>query len=647
MPFPRPLRSHQRQFANLIAAIAEGEATVRDILAAVTPGGGKSLLPVIAAARLIAAGVVQRIVWVVPRDSLRLQAEEAFTDPAWRLALGHGLTVRAAENAPDPCRGLAGYVTTYQAVAAAPDLHLAEIRRQPTLLVIDEMHHLPALAEFDAGVPSPPAASCERPAPEDAAAWSAALLPLLECARLRVMLSGTLERADGRGILWLPYRRGPRRQTREVDLAAPGWAVVGYSRAQALAERAVLPVTFGALDGEALWREQNGLEAGPHRLAGRYPTETTRPALFTALRTGFAEALLREAFGAARRLRAARRRDRGVAADGTAPGLGKLLVVAPDQANARRYRDLLRGWMPAAQAGHDIRLAVSDERDAHEALAAFRLQTEPAILITVAMAYEGLDVPEVAVVAALTHIRSRAWLEQMVARATRVDPHAGPYERQRALVYHPDDPLFALFRRRMETEQGTLARQPKPRRQSHLPLWLREQLAEADGQGIVPLESNALTLRYDTLKPGPALALHRPEQEEAQGALLDPPSVQERQLRQRIGEMVAAQAVEDEAGLQAMRGPGLYHRYNAILKRVLGNKGRSEMSLAELAAAVGWLERNQLADHAHLLAGDPRYAWTARQRSGDWKPPSGRVPRNRSDKAADQTKGRKGMPAGV
>ena len=39
-----------------------------------------------------------------------------------------------------------------------------------------------------------------------------------------------------------------------------------------------------------------------------------------------------------------------------------------------------------------------------------------------AMAYEGLDAPAVSVVASLTHIRSRPWLEQMVARATRVDP---------------------------------------------------------------------------------------------------------------------------------------------------------------------------------------------------------------------------------
>ena len=595
---------------------------MRDILAAVTPGGGKSLLPVIAAARLIEAGVAERVVWVVPRDSLRLQAEEAFADPAWRQALGHGLSVRAAENAPDPSRGLAGYITTYQAVAAAPDLHLAEIRRRRTLLVVDEIHHLPSLAEFEPSGPSATSAGHDR-GMEDPASWSQALLPLLECARLRLLLSGTLERADGRGILWLPYRRGPRRQTREVDLAAPGWAVVGYSRAQAIAERAVLPVTFGALDGEASWREENGTEVGPHRLGGRYPTETTRPALFTALRTGFADALLRAAFDAARRVRAERRTDKGLAPDAAAPGLGKLLVVAPDQVSARRYRDLLRGWMPASQAEYGLRLAVSDERHAHEALAAFRLRPDPSVLITVAMAYEGLDVPEVAVVAALTHIRSRAWLEQMVARATRVDPNAGPYERQRALVYHPDDPLFALFRRRVETEQGTLARQPKPKRQAALPLWLRAQLAEEEGRGIVPLESNALALRYDTLKPGPDLALHRPEQEQAQGALLHPPSVQERQLRQRIGEMVAAQAVEDEAGLRMPRGQGLYHRYNAILKRVMGNKGRSEMTLAELAAAVGWLERNQLADHARLLEGDPRYAWTARKR-GDWTPPVGR-----------------------
>jgi len=60
-----------------------------------------------------------------------------------------------------------------------------------------------------------------------------------------------------------------------------------------------------------------------------------------------------------------------------------------------------------------------------------------------------------------------------------------------------------------------------------------------------------------------------------------------------------------------------------VLKRVTGNKSRAQMSLSELEAAFGWLERNRLADHLTQLDDDPRYAWSARKR-GEWKPPAGR-----------------------
>ncbi len=73
---PRLLRTHQKHLAGVIEAIVSGQIAARDILAAVTPGGGKSLLPVIAAARLIASGIVERVCWVVPRESLRLQARK-------------------------------------------------------------------------------------------------------------------------------------------------------------------------------------------------------------------------------------------------------------------------------------------------------------------------------------------------------------------------------------------------------------------------------------------------------------------------------------------------------------------------------------------------------------------------------------------
>ncbi|MET7248100.1 DEAD/DEAH box helicase family protein [Methylobacterium sp. EM32] len=602
----RPLRSHQRSLSELVGALARGEATgITDILAAVTPGGGKSLLPVIAASKLIAAGLVDRVVWIVPRDSLRLQAEEAFADPAWRAALGHALSVRAADNSPDPSRGLAGYVTTYQAVAASPALHLSEMRRHRTLLVVDEVHHLPAIADGEAG--------------SEAAAWSSALLPLFREASVRLLLSGTLERADGRRILWLPYRTEGGAPV--PDIEAPGWAVIGYSRAEALAEKAVLPVNFGALDGEASWleggRTSGQARVGPHRLSGSGPSATTRPALFTALRTGFARDLLREAFFATRRVRAERRRKRGLSPTEAVRGLGKLLVVAPDQASAQSYHAMIQAWMPEEQARRDVRIATSAEADAHAALAAFRLTPEPAVLVTVAMAYEGLDAPEVAVVAALTHIRSRPWLEQMIARATRVDPHAGDYADQHALVFHPDDPLFAQFRARIETEQATATR-PRKRPTGAASPEPRPLARETD-EGIVPLESNALGLRYAMLRPGPSVAMARPEaQREAGQPGTDagpvPPSRVERALRARVAAMVTAQAVEDEAELRLPRGASLAHRYNAVLKRLFNNKSRAAMTAEELEAALAWLERNRLQDHLHLLDGDSRYEWSVRRR---------------------------------
>ena len=54
-----------------------------------------------------------------------------------------------------------------------------------------------------------------------------------------------------------------------------------------------------------------------------------------------------------------------------ARGLGKLLVLVNDQANARRHAALLRGWMPPAQAA-TVQLATSVERNAHETLERWR-----------------------------------------------------------------------------------------------------------------------------------------------------------------------------------------------------------------------------------------------------------------------------------
>ena len=106
--------------------------------------------------------------------------------------------------------------------------------------------------------------------------------------------------------------------------------------------------------------------------------------------------------------------------------------------------------------------------------------------------------------------------------------------------------------------------------------------------GIVPLSSNASRLCFDTLKPGLEPVLVRPEQEAAQAELQDPPSLLRRRLRIPPGEMESVQVVKDRAGRVGYRADvtvsGFYHRYNAGLKRVAGNKSQARMTPTELKA---------------------------------------------------------------
>lgn len=606
------LRRHQEEVERLGRGIASGALACTDILAAVTPGGGKSALPVIAAARLLGAivpgqtkPIVERICWVVPRDTLRRQAEEAFVDPAWRRVLGHRHAVRAADNAPDPCRGLAGYVTTYQSIAAAPALHLAEFQRHRYLLCIDEIHHLPGLSDLDAAAE----------AAEDTA-WSRALLPLLESARLRLLMSGTLERSDRRPILWLNYHRdrltpGQRR----VELEVPGWAVVGYDRRAALAERAIIPIRFGALDGRAEWL-LNGAFSSVASFS--QASDKLRPMLFTALRTGYAEMVLRRAFADCRAHRARRRAALGLRPAQAAPGLGKLLVVAPDQATARRYAEILRGWLNPKGAEAGVALAISDERDAVERIARFRLRPDPSVLVTVGMAYEGMDAPEVSHVACLTQIRSVPWLEQMAARATRFDPHGGSYQEQRALIYHPDDPLFRMFRRAIEIEQSGRARTRRRGDQEELPLGDQDDDVARHGPVLRPLWSEATELRFETVLPRRAAGPLPGSAPPADDRRPETPTQAEQRLRRQVGQLVASQVIEDaETSLPGQ--PCDYHAYNAVLKRLFG-KARGIMTQAELEAEIGWLERNRIRSHLELIQDDPRYGWSARQRKTGVRP---------------------------
>ena len=582
------LRSHQQEMLVLAERIAAGADDVRDILADVTPGGGKSMLPVICAARLLGPDrPIRQILWIVPRDNLRAQAEEAFLDPRWRRFLGHALTIRAAGNEADPARGLAGWCTTYQAIAANPAPHLAAVKAKPTLVVVDEAHHLP-----------------EDPWNEHGA-WTKAVAPILAAARLRLFMTGTLLRDDRRRILGLPVDLFGR-----IDHRRPGFAAISYGRRKALEERAILPVCFTRADAAARWIALDGKAREVETLVGA--GDDTRPALFSALRTQYAAALLESAVRLCGRIRMQRRRDRGLDPHAIAPGLGKLLVAAPDQRTARRYAALLERWLPPqAATGSRVALAISDEPSSLDALQRFRSAdpASPPVLVTVAMASEGLDAPEIAVLAALTHVRSAPWLTQLVARATRIDPHAGPYEAQVAHVLHPDDDLFRKFRGLAEAEQLAVFGVPQPPRPDDE---RREGMAAARAAAVIPLASRVTALKGENGPPpidpprDDALVTMPPPR-----AL--PPSVREKQLRRAITAAVRRQAAA-HARLTGAATPD-FHAFNATLAKVQG-KGVSRMTLPELEETLVWLAEHRIADFLPLLANDHRFHWSRRARNG-------------------------------
>jgi hypothetical protein len=57
------------------------------------------------------------------------------------------------------------------------------------------------------------------------------------------------------------------------------------------------------------------------------------------------------------------------------------------------------------------------------------------------------------------------------------------------------------------------------------------------------------------------------------------------------------------------------------------------MTLAELETAVGWLERNRLRDHLHLIEADPQYRWAERARRAARRAPGAWIARMEREEA--------------
>lgn len=362
----------------------------------IAPGGGKTIAPVIAGRVLLARGIINKIVVAVPRVSLRRQQEVAFLNPAVRAFYRHSMGIYQAQNETPLDKGMDGYVTTYVAIVAAfsknsyQNVHLDYFRRNRCLLVTDEAHHIP-----DPSI--------------EPSAYYPAIKPLFDLAAFNLVMTGTPIR-NGRGRLGL------------VDYDASGIPQVDitYDIKQAMADRALIRPEFHTLDcrGEFIDTSES-LEP----LLFDSLNEDAKN-LWVALRTDFAEQLLMAGYRHWSEWKQQHKRSR-------------LLVVCMDIEQARMAKALLPKNAKVAIA--TCKSQEDEGKQALEIIEGYRDRNDYDILITVQMAYEGLDVPSITHAVCLTHIRSVPWILQMFGRAWRYDPAAGLWETQRAFLFIPAD----------------------------------------------------------------------------------------------------------------------------------------------------------------------------------------------------------------
>ena len=453
-------RQHQIDFEAAIDSIIAGSLATR-IIVHVTPGGGKSALPIIAG-KLIGAGLVDRLLWICPRQALQLQGERNFIDPFFRSMFTHNRIIRSSTNETDPARGLDGFITTYQ--AAGVDDHktmLQELHKYRYAVILDEFHHV-----------------------EEGGEWHEALQPIMKMAAYHILMTGTLQRGDDKKIAYIDYEYNGRGYHPVLE-PNEKQAVVSYTRSQGLQERAILPIHFVFCDGKVAWENQAGDTINAESFYNVLPKERGH-ALYAALSTEFAEQLLSLSLNHFISYREINK-------------TALLLVVTANISEARRHFKILR------ENGYNARLATShDSQDAMDNIEAFKTG-ETNILVTIAMAYEGLDVPEVSHIACLTHIRSKPWIEQMFARAVRINKSAGAWGDQVAYVFVPDDIVMREIVQEIDAEQIRHAKDSEARSRI---------LPQANGTKIppiVPLSSAATKQREKTLAEKTPLT---PKQEE-------------------------------------------------------------------------------------------------------------------------------------
>lgn len=355
------------------------EKDQQNFLAAVTPGAGKTRFALALAKRLIDEGRIQRVVVVVPSDSLRTQWASQSDIP--------DLHLRPLTDTLIDKPGYHGTVTTYQALGNERSSTAALYRHRigsndqgGTLVILDEVHHAATVGGFGSGL--------------DIAFMG---------AQRRLLLTGT------------PWRTDVREQIPYVSYADDGMLMVDYqyTYGDALRDGIVRPVHFPAVGSRAEWAFNGESFSVDMRVDKSLKGRDESHGLLATLDASPSGKWLRDVIGQAH--------DELMTLRQTVPDAAGL-IVARDKRHARMIADRLREVTGVLAP---VVVSAEDEGESNDKarsqIEQFRRSRDPWI-IAVKMIAEGVDIKRLAVGIYATNVSTELFFQQVVGRFVRTRP---------------------------------------------------------------------------------------------------------------------------------------------------------------------------------------------------------------------------------
>lgn len=408
-------RSHQQEMCKLSDRVIAGNFQETSITLDCTPGGGKTGAGTVLVNKLLDAGHINGVLWIVPRLSLAEQVVNAF-------AIGCGSrngrcleVVDAQDNLFSPflpnMPRIVGCVTTYQSIAHKKNYvrFRDSILDRRILVIFDEIQFLND--EYDDGTKR---------------GWYAKAKHIKDAAILTLIMSGTLWRTDNKRIPFVTYLKGDGSQLRpHLELNYPQ-SHIEYTFRDAVAQQAILPTEWRNRGGQVSYT-YNGMSHEHDLLDDNDDEESRKVRTFLSAERAVGDLLndmVDDWRDWCKRVYHSR-----------------MIVMAEDVSQARKWKHYL-------ESRHKIPcvLATCKEEAAGRKLRHFRERRHGQCLITVAMAYVGFDCPDLTHLAYLSPTRAPSWMLQSFARISHFD-RAAPvdYDHQHAFVYAPDDERMRRF----------------------------------------------------------------------------------------------------------------------------------------------------------------------------------------------------------